>query len=87
MNLYNLNISIFPNPSADLIAIQMGNLVKDDYTLDLFDITGKLIQSTKINKGSTIAYFDTQALYAGTYLIKISYGREQLTKKVVVQKN
>ena len=86
-NLDNLNISIFPNPSADLIAIQMGNLVKEDYTLDLFDIAGKLIQSTKINKGSTIAYFDTQALYSGTYLIKISNGTVQTTKKVVVQKD
>ncbi len=86
-NFDNLNISIFPNPSADLIAIQMGNLVKEDYTLDLFDIAGKLIQSTKINKGSTIAYFDTQALYAGTYLIKISNGTVQTTKKVVVQKD
>jgi hypothetical protein len=34
----------------------------------------------------TIAYFDTQALYAGTYFVRISSGQAQTTRKVVVQK-
>lgn len=86
-NLNKLNINIFPNPSADLLAIQMDDLVKEDYTIELYDLTGKLMQSSKINAGSTIAYFDTQALYSGTYLIKISNGTAQITRKVVVQKD
>jgi YHYH protein/Secretion system C-terminal sorting domain len=85
-NLNHLQINIFPNPSADLISIQLGDLVKEDYKIELLDITGKLVKSTQITKGSTIAYFDTQALYAGTYLIKISNGKAQTTHKVVLQK-
>jgi hypothetical protein len=85
-NWDGLNINIFPNPSADLISIQMGNLVKEDYSIELLDIKGRLLQKTQINKGSTIAYFDTQALYAGTYVVKISNGQTQTTQKVVVQK-
>jgi YHYH protein/Secretion system C-terminal sorting domain len=85
-NLDNLSINIFPNPSADLIVLQMADLVKEDYTVELLDITGRLVQKTQINKGSTIAYFDTQSLYAGTYLVKISNGQAQTTHKVVVQK-
>lgn len=86
-NLDKLSINIFPNPSSDLLAIQIDDLVKEDYAIELYDATGKLVQSAKINTGSTIAYFDTQTLYAGTYLVKISNGTVQTTRKVVLQKN
>jgi hypothetical protein len=85
-NLEGLDIHVFPNPSADIIAIQLGDLVKEDYTVELKDLTGHLVQKTQINKGSTIAYFDTQALYAGTYFVRISNGQAQLTRKVMIQK-
>jgi YHYH protein/Secretion system C-terminal sorting domain len=85
-NLNGLDINIFPNPSADLIAIQLGDLVKEDYKVELLDITGRMVQKTQINKGMTIAYFDTQALYAGTYFVRISSGQAQTTRKVVVHK-
>jgi hypothetical protein len=84
--LSNLNITVFPNPSADLIAVQLGDLVKEDVTVELLDLTGKVMQKTRINKGSTIAYFDTQALYTGTYFVKISNGQAETTRKVMVQK-
>ena len=82
----DLNITIFPNPSADLIAIQLGDLVKEDYNVELIDLMGKVIKTTQINKGSTIAYFDTQALYAGTYFVKIANGQAHTTRKVVITK-
>ncbi len=85
-SLDNLQINISPNPSADLIAIQIGDLVKEGYNVELYDVLGKLVMSTRINAGSTIAYFDTQTLYGGTYLIKISNGQAQTTRKVVVTK-
>jgi YHYH protein/Secretion system C-terminal sorting domain len=84
--LSNVNIHIFPNPSADLIVIQIDNLVKEDFTVELLDISRKLLQTKQLNKGSTIVYFDTQTLYSGTYLVKISNGSAQTTQKVVVQK-
>ena len=86
-HLDNLSIQIFPSPSADLIAVQLGDLVKEDYNIELYDIAGRLVQTKYINKGSTITYFDTQTLYSGTYLIKISNGATHITRKVVVQKN
>jgi YHYH protein/Secretion system C-terminal sorting domain len=85
-HLNGLDIQIFPNPSADLIAVQLGDLVKEDYNVELLDITGRVLQKTQINKGSTIAYFETETLYAGTYIVKISSGQAQTTRKVVVQK-
>ncbi len=82
-----LNISIFPNPASDLIAIQINGLVEDDLNVKLLDLSGRLVQSTKINKGSTIAYFDVQTLYDGTYLVVISNNNQKIARKVIINKN
>ena len=82
----NMDISVFPNPSSDLIAIQINGLVSEDMKVELFDIAGKLVSSTQINEGQTIAYFDVQTLYAGTYLVNISNGKDTLVNKVVISR-
>lgn len=82
----SLEISVFPNPASDLIAVQVLDLVDEDLTIELFDIAGKLIFTKNIFKGSTIAFFETETLYNGTYLIKISNAGFSMTKKVVIAK-
>lgn len=82
-----LFFNAFPNPTNDIIAIQVGSLVKDDLTIELFDLTGKLVAKTQLNKGSTIAYFDVQTLYNGTYMVVISNGVNHFTQKIVINKN
>jgi len=82
----DLNINVFPNPASDLIAVQIGGLVKDDMQIRLYDMMGRNIASTFINKGQTVAFFDTQTLYDGTYLLVIENGKNTVTKKVVVAK-
>ena len=81
-----LNISIFPNPASDLIAIQIHDLIQEDFDIELVDMAGRVVKSAKIEKGSTIAYFDTQATYAGTYLVKVASHGLSYTKKIVIQK-
>lgn len=81
-----LNIEIYPNPASELIAIQLGDLINEDLEVDLIDITGKLIGSTKISRGSTIAYFDVQTVYSGTYIVRISNESFNLTRKVLITK-
>ena len=80
-----LNINVFPNPASDLIAVQINGLLKDDLSVRLFDMTGRKIESKIISKGQTIAFFDAETLYDGTYLIVIENGNNRITKKVVVQ--
>jgi len=81
-----LKVNIFPNPATDLIAVQVGNLVKEDLKVSLLDLSGKLIQSKIIAKGSTIAFFETETLYAGVYLISVQNGSNISTQKIVIQK-
>ena len=57
-----MNFSVFPNPGADLIAIQVNGLNHSDLQVDLTDMAGKKIRKTVIRAGQTIAYFDVQTL-------------------------
>ncbi len=79
-------LTIFPNPSSDLIAIQMNDIVKTDLNIELIDMAGRLVKGTKIIQGQTIAYIDIQTLYTGTYYIKITDQINTLIKPVVINR-
>ena len=81
----NLTINVFPNPSTDFIAIQISGVVTDEVSLKLFDSNGKEVNQTKIYKGQTIGFFDTQVLYPGVYTVQISVGQYIETRKVVIK--
>ncbi len=85
-DLENKNIKIFPNPTSDFIAIQIGGLNLQDLNIEMYDMQGKLIQEKTLKSGQTVGYFDIQTLYSGTYLIKISTNNMSLTRKVIVEK-
>ena len=80
------SIKIFPNPASQLIAIQVNGLVENTIAIDLIDINGKLIKSTLINTGQSIAYFDVQDIYDGTYIIKFTSGNITKSNQVIIKK-
>ncbi|WP_395062858.1 YHYH protein [Flavobacterium sp.] len=84
--LENTEIKIIPNPASDIVAIQIDGLVVNNLKIDLYDILGKLVKSTEINKGQSIAYFDVQDVYNGTYFIKISDGINSVSKTIIISK-
>lgn len=80
------NVGVFPNPANDIIAVQVGNLNKEDVQVQLYDINGKLIKESMIYQGTTIAYFDVQTLYDGIYIVKVIKGSSVVNRKVVIKK-
>lgn len=83
----DMKVSVFPNPATDLIAIQIKDLVKENYDITLYDITGKLIEKKILYQGSTIVYFDTKTLYSGLYTVTISNGGgKTISKKISILK-
>lgn len=85
-SLEQIDFNIFPNPASDLIAIQVLGLLKDDLKIEMYDVAGKLVKATNIFTGSTIAYFETETLYSGSYILKISNSQSTITKKVIIAK-
>ncbi len=85
IDLEKVQVNVFPNPASDLIAIQLMNSNTENFEVKLFDLQGRLIHSTQIKQGSTIAYFDTKTVYSGQYIIEISNDISRTTKKITVQ--
>ncbi len=84
--LDNLQISVFPNPATDVIAIQVGSILKADLIIELYDMSGQLVRNTTLNQGSTIWHLDTRTLYSGEYILQLSQNGSTTMKKVVITK-
>lgn len=85
VNASNLYLLTFPNPANDLLAIQWKSVTKQNSIIELFDIQGKLIQTTTLNQGSSVAYFDTRSLYDGEYIVRMKLGNKFISKKIIIQ--
>jgi len=79
-----IDVKVFPNPSNDVLMVQLSDLIVSDVPVYLIDMNGKIISEKTIAQGSTIAYFDVSTLYAGNYLIKIGSGQNQKSLPVTV---
>ncbi len=81
-----LNVTVFPNPAGEFLAVQVAGLLRQEIQVSLFDMSGRLMQHTSVPPGSTICYLDTRTLYAGTYVVLVSAGGQVISsKKVVVE--
>jgi hypothetical protein len=74
--------SVYPNPSNDLIMVQVNDLANQSFSVELYDAFGKRIQSQQIVQGSTIAYFHVDTLYKGIYYVKVN--GQNGSKKIVI---
>ncbi len=81
----NSNIKVFPNPAKDFITIQ-ADFVKNDFKIEMIDISGKLIKTSSIKQGTTMAHIITDDVYNGLYFLKVSTGSESQNFKVLISK-
>ncbi len=79
-----VEVNIFPNPAVDLVAIQIAGLNKEDLNVEMFDISGKLVERKTLYQGSTIVYFDTQTYYEGIYLVRVSGTHGLQSKQIAI---
>ncbi len=82
----DMNISVYPNPANDVIAIQIPNVRQENFDVKLFDVNGRLVQKSIIYQGSTIAYLDVRTEYNGMYTVVISNGKDTFTEKVLINR-
>jgi hypothetical protein len=79
-------VSVFPNPASEFLAVQIPFATKQAWNVALMDSKGAIVKSTSISEGRTIGYFDLRTMYSGTYLIKISSGKQEVVRKVIIDK-
>jgi hypothetical protein len=81
----DLDVTIFPNPATDLIAVQMNGVVRNNTTVQLMDLTGKIISTTTIRTGSTISYIDTKTCQSGNYIVRVGTNKGLKSENIIIQ--
>ena len=81
-DLYS-NISIYPNPTTDLLNIRMNEFVPS--TISLHSIDGKQILSKTIVSSTNSMSIDTSKLLEGIYLLKIKSKDNRIEVKKIVK--
>lgn len=75
-------ITFYPNPMYDIFSISTPHSW-NNITLEIVDIAGNLVTSKTISGG--IQQINIEDLSAGTYALKLQYGEQLLTQKIIVQ--
>ena len=84
-NDLSYEIAIFPNPSNGLTTVEVSGEVNNDASLEILDLSGRLIHSEKMNATANFAesFVDVSSFRSGTYLVKIKTGESIYTKTFV----
>ncbi|MBP6311800.1 MAG: FG-GAP-like repeat-containing protein [Flavobacteriales bacterium] len=80
-------IQVFPNPAHDNVTVSFGD-VKGKVSVELMDVTGRLIQSTNVDadvqQGGRLD-LDLQELSRGEYLIRVQHAEGTSVHHIVLQ--
>ena len=90
-SIENNGIAIYPNPATSgFVKVSFTNQPAGRYSLDLLDVTGKLIQTKEVNIRNNMQVEEVRipkTLSAGSYLLKITgvTNSVSFTNKIIVQ--
>lgn len=79
-------VNIYPNPGNGVFNLYLNSKTNDNYTVNVIDISGRLIQSFVLNCqiGSNYMSFNLNDVESGSYNVVISNGEERITKRLMV---
>lgn len=79
------DLTIYPNPLATGtgLVVQLSQTQQVDATVQVFDNTGKLVQSTGFNNGNSVV-LSTNNMPGGLYIIRLTGTNVNLTRKLIV---
>lgn len=75
-----LSYKVYPNPSTDYLNLKLVNFQTSSYSYQLFDISGKMLESKTIVAEETA--ISMQTLIGGNYLLKIVETKPGAAKEV-----
>lgn len=78
------SISVYPNPVSEELSIDLQAYPEKQLRIDILDITGKRIESVKVNGGS-VQQLSTVNLARGIYQVIVSDGSSQHISKIIKQ--
>jgi len=84
-DLQEVGVAVYPNPTAGDIKVATSETFGANITVNVMSIEGKMVSSrTVANEG--VMSLNTDGLSDGVYLVQVTSGSKQVTKKITVQK-
>ena len=81
-NNFDLNMSIFPNPSNGQITL-VNNSNSEIKAATITDVNGRTIQTLNVDNATTRTTFSIESLAAGMYFVKIEAENNSTVKRIV----
>ncbi len=83
---HELNLTIYPNPTADKLFIVYASVTNDRLTANIFDLQGHLMAKQNFEPGNGEQTFaiDTSVLSRGTYVLQLIEGINSGSREFVV---
>lgn len=79
--------TVYPNPTTNNLTVELSQNASNDYTIEVIDALGRVINSQTLPKGNYIHQIDVSNLTNGTYLLRmISKNGKATTQQFVVSK-
>lgn len=72
---------VYPNPTNRYVYVKM----TENAQATLIDLSGRIIQNTRMVRANTEEVFDLQGLPTGMYLLKIETGKKSQTSKIILR--
>ncbi|MDP2723700.1 MAG: C25 family cysteine peptidase [Bacteroidales bacterium] len=82
----NMGVTTFPNPFNDQVTLKFNLLEKAAVSLEVFDLTGRMVYSTEskvMNTGLQTLIWNVQNNLPGIYTYRLKAGRSVVTNKIV----
>lgn len=82
----NIKFTVYPNPAQDYITLQVNNNSNEKVTVQLTDITGKMVVNNAYTITNGLITIPVKQLNAGTFTVKLVAQNESYLQKVVIIK-
>lgn len=76
---------LFPNPATEALTIQRNTSEADAWVVSLYTLEGGRVLEQTMAPGDPQIRLDLKALASGLYILRLSNGKEQTSRKIVVQ--
>lgn len=79
------SITVFPNPTNDLLTLNFSNEYNKPINCRLIDLSGKIVYKETFYSGNGVHKISMKNISSGIYLLEIEVGVEKLSRKIIVE--
>ncbi len=83
----NSSINVFPNPTSDIVKVEINGSASKTATIELLDMKGAVISSKEVEvmNGTVLHTIDAKGLSKGQYIVKITSSEAVEERKIVIE--